>query len=88
LLVAESLVPEMFAVMAPCYADLADTTYFTEHVAVDSDEHAAWMADAVDDVLAIYGASCVPTILAGMADAFAEALDDPDELWRSRCASR
>ncbi|HEY0255317.1 MAG TPA: iron-containing redox enzyme family protein, partial [Kofleriaceae bacterium] len=56
LLVAETLVPDMFAVMEPCFAALgANTRYFREHVAVDSDEHAQWMAEAVEDVLEIYG---------------------------------
>jgi pyrroloquinoline quinone (PQQ) biosynthesis protein C len=88
LLTAETLVPEMFAVMKPCYDDLADTTYFTQHIAVDSDEHATWMAEAVDEVVAIYGPECIPSVLAGMADAWQETLEDPDALWRSRCASR
>lgn len=81
LLTAETLVPEMFAVMRPQYADIADTTYFTQHIAVDSDEHAQWMAEAVSEVVAIYGAECVPLVLEGMADAWAETLEDPNELW-------
>nr|HEX4312850.1 iron-containing redox enzyme family protein [Kofleriaceae bacterium] len=86
LLVAESLVPVMFAEMLPHYAALAgaDATYFREHVAVDSDEHAAWMAESVAEVVAIYGAACVPAVLAGMADAWTETREDPDALWRSR----
>lgn len=87
LLTAETLVPEMFAVMAPCFEGVGDTRYFIEHIAVDSDEHASWMAEAVADVVAIYGPSCVPAVLEGMADAWQETLEDPDELWRSRCAS-
>lgn len=88
LLVAETLVPVLFAEMAPQYAAIAgaDTTYFTEHVAVDSDEHAAWMAESVAEVVAIYGPACVPAVLAGMADAWAETREDPDALWGSRCA--
>jgi Iron-containing redox enzyme len=89
LLTAETLVPEMFAVMQPCFeASGADTTYFTQHVAVDTDEHAAWMAEAVEEVVEIYGHDCVPGVLAGMADAWEETLEDPDTLWRLRCASR
>jgi hypothetical protein len=90
LLTAETLVPEMFAVVKPCFEALpdADTTYFTQHVAVDTDEHARWMAEAVDEVVEIYGPACVPGVLAGMADAWEETLDDPDTLWRLRCASR
>ncbi|HET9990731.1 MAG TPA: iron-containing redox enzyme family protein [Kofleriaceae bacterium] len=42
LLVAETLVPDMFAALEPCFARLGvDTRYFREHVAVDTDEHAA-----------------------------------------------
>ena len=88
LLTAETLVPELFAVMQPCFAGVADTTYFREHVAVDSAEHAAWMADAVDDVVELYGPTCVPDVLAGMADAWRETLEDPDLVWERQCASR
>jgi hypothetical protein len=84
---AETLVPEMFAIMRPCFAGV-DTSYFDHHIAVDSDEHAAWMAEAVDDVIALYGAGCVPAILEGMADAWAETREDPDALWEASCASR
>jgi len=84
LLTAETLVPEMFAVMAPRFAGIADTTYFTQHIAVDSDEHAAWMAEAVDEVVALYGPHSVPLVLEGMADAWAETLEDPNELWGQR----
>jgi hypothetical protein len=87
LLTAETLVPELFAVMAPCFDGIADIAYFSHHIAVDSDEHAAWMAEAVDEVVALYGPPCVPLVLAGMADAWQETLEDPDALWRQRCAS-
>jgi hypothetical protein len=87
LLTAETLVPDLFAVMKPCFDGIADTTYFTHHIAVDSDEHAAWMAEAVDEVVALYGPSSVPVVLDGMADAWQETLEDPDALWRQRCAS-
>lgn len=88
LLTAETLVPEMFAVVLPCFAAAsAETEYFTQHVSVDTDEHSAWMAEAIDDVIAIYGPDCVTAILAGMADAWAETQEDPDTLWRLRCAS-
>ncbi len=80
LLAAETLVPIMFAIFAPLFGD-ADATYFTEHVHVDSDEHSRWMAEAVDEVVALYGDACVPDVLAGMADAWAETREDPDALW-------
>jgi hypothetical protein len=88
LLTAETLVPQLFAAMAPSFEGIAETTYFTEHIAVDSDEHATWMAEAVDEVVELYGSDCVPSVLAGMADAWEETLEDPDELWGRRCASR
>ena len=85
LLTAETLVPIMFAIVAPLFAGAdTDTTYFTEHVHIDSDEHAQWMAEAVDEVVALYGAACVPEVLAGMADAWAETREDPDALWGAR----
>jgi pyrroloquinoline quinone (PQQ) biosynthesis protein C len=84
LLTAETLVPQLFAQMAPHYAGIADTTYFTEHVHVDSDEHAAWMAEAVAEVVELYGAACVPLVLDGMADAWDETREDPDALWGAR----
>ena len=90
LLVAESLVPLMFAEVAPCFAAIGgDTRYFTQHVAVDSDEHAKWMTEAVADVLQIYGAETArEQVLAGMRDAWQETIEVPDHLWRRACASR
>ena len=88
LLVAETLVPVMFAALEPQFARLGcDTRYFTEHVSVDSDEHATWMAEAVEDVIELYGPSAAPAIEAGMADAWAETCEVPDQLWRARCGS-
>src|SRR5688572_3344146 len=49
LLVAESLVPQMFAEVVESYRRIegCDTRYFVQHVAVDNDEHAQWMSEAV-----------------------------------------
>ncbi len=82
LLVAETLVPIMFAEMRTGFERLdgCDVTYFSEHVSVDCDEHAAWMADAVLDVIAAYGPTVVPEIIAGMEDAWHETLELPDQL--------
>jgi pyrroloquinoline quinone (PQQ) biosynthesis protein C len=89
LLTAETLVPLMFAAIEPSFAKLgADTLYFREHVSVDSDEHASWMAEAVEDIVEIYGPGCVPEITAGMVDAWQETVEVPDALWRLQCASR
>jgi Iron-containing redox enzyme len=85
LLVAEALVPVLFAGMKPCFDQLAcDTTYFREHISVDHDEHAVWMAESIADVYAIYGPPSVPRIVAGMDDAWRETLKAPDELWAHR----
>lgn len=90
LLVAESLVPQMFAEVAPCYQRIAgcDVRYFTQHVAVDSDEHAQWMTESVEDVIQIYGIESRDVVIAGMVDAWQETREVPDELWRRACASR
>ena len=88
LLTAETLVPHLFAAVLPCYVGRGETRYFEEHVAVDSDEHARWMADSVRDVVTIYGPSCVPEVLRGMADAWEETREVPDTLWSKQCASR
>jgi len=87
LLTAETLVPLMFAAMKPSFDPLGDTRYFVEHIAVDADEHSAWMADAVADVIAIYGDDCIPLVRAGMADAWQETREVPDHLWGLQCAS-
>jgi hypothetical protein len=88
LLAAETLVPVMFAAALPAFERLgADTRYFAEHVALDSDAHARWMVEAVEDVLDVYGGDAAPAITDGMAEAWAETLDVPNVLWRARCAS-
>jgi hypothetical protein len=90
LLVAETLVPDMFAAVLPAFDALgtADTLYFRKHIAVDADEHARWMTEAVIDVVELYGPTCVPAVLGGMAGAWLETLEDPDDVWERRCASR
>jgi pyrroloquinoline quinone (PQQ) biosynthesis protein C len=88
LLTAETLVPQMFAALEPSFTALGcDTTYFREHISVDSDEHATWMAEAVSDIVTIYGESCVEQIVAGMIDAWQETREVPDTLWRLQCES-
>lgn len=85
LLTAETLVPLMFAAFQPAFERLGcDGRYFTEHVAVDTDEHATWMAEAIHDVIDVYGPSCISQIHAGMDDARAETLEVPNELWSRR----
>jgi hypothetical protein len=83
LLGAEALVPVMFAAMEPCFARIAacDTRYFVEHVAVDHDEHAVWMTEAVVDVLRVYGPGAQVEIAHGLDAAYAEATEVPDALY-------
>jgi hypothetical protein len=89
LLVAESLVPLMFAALRPSFVGLGcDTRYFDEHVEVDTDEHAQWMAESVEDVLDLYGGAASEQITAGMVDAWQETREVPDALWSKQCASR
>jgi pyrroloquinoline quinone (PQQ) biosynthesis protein C len=88
LLVAESLVPLMFAALRGSFVAMGcDTRYFDEHVEVDTDEHAKWMAESVEDVLDLYGATAGAQITAGMIDAWQETREVPDALWRKQCAS-
>jgi hypothetical protein len=88
LLVAETMVPILFAELKPCFDKLGcDTKYFAEHVAVDRDVHASWMAEAVADVVATYGPSCVSRVTAGMLESWQETIEVPDALWGRRCAS-
>src|SRR3569623_1436049 len=83
LLVAETLVPDLYAALEPAFARIgAYTRYFREHVAVDTDEHAQWITESVEEIVELYGPGCVGEVLAGMADAFAETLEVPDALWR------
>jgi hypothetical protein len=39
------------------------------------------MAESVAEVVDLYGPESVPVVLEGMADAWAETLEDPNELW-------
>jgi hypothetical protein len=84
LLASEALVPVLFESLVPSFDALpnCDTRYFHEHIAVDADEHARWMAESVDDILGIYGPDCVAAIFVGMHDGFTETRAVPDDLWR------
>lgn len=48
LLVAETLVPELFKMFRPAFLAIqgVDLHYLDEHIAVDADEHALWMMEA------------------------------------------
>jgi hypothetical protein len=88
LLTAETLVPLMFAAVKPSFDPLGDTRYFAEHIAVDADEHATWMAESVHDVIEIYGTAAIAGITHGMIEAWQETICVPDALWKQETASR
>jgi pyrroloquinoline quinone (PQQ) biosynthesis protein C len=52
LLAAESLVPTLFSVFRPAFAQVpgADLTYLDEHIHVDAEEHAQWMCEAAQEI--------------------------------------
>jgi pyrroloquinoline quinone (PQQ) biosynthesis protein C len=82
LLVAETLVPQMFAKMMSSFEAVgADSLYLREHVVVDVDEHSQWMSESVNDVLALYGPECIAEILAGMREAWEETVEIPNVLF-------
>src|SRR3569832_2493464 len=83
LLVAETLVPDLFAALEPAFARIgANTHYFREHVAVDSVEHAQWMTESVEGGGGRAGPAGGGGGRAGGADAGAETLEVPAALWR------
>lgn len=88
LFAAESLVPIMFALALPAFQKIAGgkLEYFSEHVHVDSDEHSAWMAESVDEILSLYGSAAEAQVLAGMQDAWEETISIPTLLWDRICA--
>jgi pyrroloquinoline quinone (PQQ) biosynthesis protein C len=83
LLVAETLVPQMFSKMLPCFEELGcDVIYFKEHISVDVDEHSQWMSESVQDVLSLYGPESASEILQGMEEAWEETVEIPERLYQ------
>jgi len=82
LLVAETLVPLMFKKMLQHFvlAPGCDTAYFSEHVAVDGDEHSRWMLEAATEIAELGGSVAVSQIMAGMDDAYEETVSIPNKL--------
>ena len=80
-LVSEAIVPHLFKMVLPAFKRIAeaDTTYLTDHITVDSDEHAQAMIDAVTDMLN-QGAS-VGSIMEGMHLSGRTMLSIPDVLY-------
>jgi len=87
LLGAESLVPVLFAQMVPSFDSLGcDTRYFHEHIEVDSDEHATWMAESVEEVVDLYGPAALAQVTMGLNESWAETRAVPDALWARHLA--
>jgi hypothetical protein len=80
-LVSEALVPYLFKMVLAAFKRVpgADTTYLTDHIDVDADDHARAMIEAVEDLVA-EGAS-VGAILEGMHLSARTALSIPDALY-------
>ncbi len=55
LLIAETLVPELFKLFRPLFVHRknVDLEYFDEHIEVDADEHAQWMYDSVKELIQV-----------------------------------
>lgn len=85
LMVAETLVPMMFEAVLPSFERLVgcQTRYFSEHVSVDGDEHSKWMRESVQEILENGDATVAERIIAGMKDAYEEAIEIPNQLWEA-----
>jgi hypothetical protein len=53
IMATETLVPEFFALFRPRFQGISgvDLNYLDEHIKVDAEDHAAWMATAANDIL-------------------------------------
>lgn len=80
-LVSEALVPYLFKMVLAAFKRIpeADTTYLTDHINVDADDHAQAMIEAVEDV--IHTGGSVGSILEGMHLSARTALSIPDALY-------
>jgi hypothetical protein len=80
-LMSEALVPYLFKMVLGAFKRIpgADTTYLTDHIDVDADDHARAMIEAVEDLVS-EGAS-VGGILEGMHLSARTALSIPDALY-------
>jgi hypothetical protein len=80
-LVSEAMVPHLFKMVLPAFKRLpgVDTTYLTDHIHVDADDHAQAMIEAVEDLVE-HGAA-VGSILEGMHLSARTALSIPDALY-------
>lgn len=80
-LVAEAVVPSLFSMTVPAYSRLpgVDMTYLNEHIQVDSDEHAQWMLESVEELVS--EGTPIREILAGVHLGGRTALSIPDALY-------
>lgn len=81
LMAAETLVPIFFALFRPAFAQIknVDMRYLDEHIAVDADEHAQWMNEAVIELL--QDEECYRSILSGIDIGGRVTLSIPDLLY-------
>jgi pyrroloquinoline quinone (PQQ) biosynthesis protein C len=81
ILVSEAVVPSLFSIALSGFEQYigVDTTYLTEHIHIDADEHAQWMLDSVGELLD-EGVS-VKNILHGVHIGGRTALSVPDALY-------
>ena len=53
---------------------------------VDSDEHATWMAESVEEVVDLYGPAALAQVTMGLNESWAETRAVPDALWARHLA--
>lgn len=81
LLAEEALVPVLFRIFRPAYALIkeADMGYLDEHISVDSDEHAVWMLEAVQELCV--DSDSFEQVMAGIDLGARKTLCIPDALY-------
>ena len=88
LMVAEALVPVLFQVFRPAFERMpsADLEYFDEHIRVDSDEHAEWMAEAAEALLT--RSDCYAELMLGIDIGARVTFSVPDAVYARTLAAR
>jgi pyrroloquinoline quinone (PQQ) biosynthesis protein C len=81
ILVSEAVVPSLFSIALKGFEQIhgVDTTYLTEHMHIDADEHSQWMAESALELM-IEGEN-VENILHGVHIGGRTALSIPDALY-------
>jgi len=82
LLVAESLVPDLFSMFRSVYRDYpnADLQYLDEHISVDADEHSQWMLEAAIEI-SMGSAHARQDVVSGMGLGARALLSVPDAIY-------